>query len=287
MFNPEQFGQEENTGRKPDIAASKPGLLPVDLLDAFENGDREKIARLKNLSQERFPSQVEGVEALFGAADFFDSQKNLDAIIKQNNGWTSEAMEIVEEITQYRFLICDLVKNNKGNVEFLAKFWQAIGQIAEKTGSSLPGEQLKESTLSQVAVYHAFEGIGLKPAFSTPKEDAFKAVDLWGRPDEAVQIKTSALGTAIFDDYDEVAFPGVEIENNGKICHVDSYSLLETFKFRAKAHRYAREIKKPLKSLMVFIHKNDRDPITGEPGGNVVELFRKKFNFGQKNEKSG
>lgn len=252
----------------------------------FVNNFAGDSANLKNLHQEyveKYPGQIEGIEALFGFKDFLAEQKKLDEMIQKNHGWTEQSLEICQRLTEYRYLMTDFVINNSGNRNFLENFWQMMGDAAKQSGNYKEFGGLQRSTISQVSVFHAFKKLGMEPKLSHPKEDAFKAIDIWVGPDEVAQI----MGTDDEMIVDYIAFPGVEAQRGDEISHIADCQTARSNKLMAKTEQFIRKAsaygkylgKKNLKGYIIAmpLRRDMVDPVNGEPSEKYMDFFESRL----------
>ena len=74
-----------------------------------------------------------------------------------------------------------------------------------------------------------------------------------------------------------LVFPGVEVNDEGELKHLNSYMQSQAQKFRAKLDRYNRYTKKDVKGYFIVIPHSKFDHITGEPDKDFVEKVRAEF----------
>ncbi len=243
-----------------------------ELFEVLAAGDLAETARQKGLYEMDYPDQLEAVEVMFGLQDFFAANAQLyDA---RERGDRDEAKRLVQEITQFQFLISHFVELQSGDKEYLEKFWSTAERLAGHTGNVRTMPALRRSVVSQVATYKAFAQIGGNPHWSHPKEDAFNAIDLWGADDEVVQVKGTRDGEMAVYETDTIGFPGVTLDENGQASHFSTQTEKSLNQFRAKVNSYSRQIKRPLRGYMVQIPYSKIDFVTGEPAPEAVEMIR-------------
>jgi hypothetical protein len=232
-----------------------------------------QAVELKKQLEAGYPGQVEAIEALFGIGNFFDNEKALD-----EEGWTEAGKQLVQEITAYRFLLTDLIIKNTHNEGFVENFWQTMSGVAKQSGEERPFESLRDSTLSQAAVFRALEILGFKPKLSHPRADAFGASDLV-LGDDVVQVVGLGEEQGMLADY--IAFPGVEaVEKDGETTYVSDFITAKAQKFARKASSYDKNIKR---GLMVGVSINQIKE-TGEPDEEFIQFLANKL--GVKYEKN-
>jgi len=246
----------------------KAGMVYSDNLWALKNS---KAVELKNQLEADYPGQVEGIETLFGLGNFFDNEKALDQELESNDGWTDFGLAKVQEKTEYRFLLTDLIIKNTHNEEFAQNFWQTMEEVSRQAGKGESFESLKNSTLSQVAVFRALEILGFAPKLSHPREDAFGASDLRLGPKEVVQVVGLGEEQGMLADY--ITFPGVEAKKDGKVTYVSDFITAKTQKFVRRASSYDKNIEK---GLMVGI-PIDQIKETGEPDEEFIVFLAEKL----------
>ncbi len=246
--------------------------LQGQMLESFGRRDDNKINELKKLYQEKYPDQMEGVTILFELQRFLENQKRLNNKDERAMGH-KERVGLIEEITQFRFLLSDFIAHNSGSKEFLKLFWDVIEGASKETGGLSISHQLRKSTLSQVAIFKIFEALGKKPVLSHPREDAFEAIDLWTDEESAVQVKGGSEKLLIAET-EATSFPGVEIRDGERVSQFDT-DMSRTFsKFKAKISKYGSLIGRDLRGYMIAIPYSKFDFVTGEPSEEVIRAVR-------------
>lgn len=100
--------------------------------------------------------------------------------------WDGEQLKL--EMTEITYVVTDLLTHR--NDRFVRSFWKQARKVveaADQDSRSLIAFQ--KGVLGVTATVAALRSGGFKPELATPKEDAYKAVDLWLTPEVAVQVK--------------------------------------------------------------------------------------------------
>lgn len=247
--------------------------LQERLFRAVEAEDAAEYAQIHDEYVEKFPDQLEGVSALLEFPNHLERHVFLHehSFQDKDEAVRSEMLKTVEESTQYAFLLTHFLAHNGEDKYFLKNFWDVIERMAEKKGMTKIAHQLRRGILSQVAVFHVFEQLGMNPKLSHPQEDAFKSVDLWVEGAGAVQIKGSdKRKDEMFIETDEIDFPGVQTVGEGGSRHVNSHLFKEFNRFKAKLSRYQDELQKPLKGYFAVVPYHEFDHVTGEPSEEII-----------------
>ena len=246
--------------------------LQKELFQALKDDNNEEYKRIYEKYILEFPDQLEGVTALLEFSPHLDRHNYLNEHSFQDPEFREQMLCVVEESTQYSFLLSHFLANNSSDKEFLGIFWDVLEKVAAQKGMTKVAHQLRRGILSQVAVYHVFDRLGMNPKLSHPQEDAFKSVDLWVEGEGAVQIKGSdKRKDEMFIETDEVDFPGVQTDGVDGRLHVNSHLFKEFNRFRAKLSRYQEELQIPLKGYFAVVPYHEFDHITGIPSEEIVK----------------
>lgn len=254
----------------PEISEAK--ILQARLFETLKSKDRKSIDVLKKEYEEKYPDQLEGVEALFYLIPFFETQKRLS----EHKEIGEKRRQMIEETTQYQFLLTHFIAQNSGDKQFLKLFWEVAEKAAKETDNLIELNRMRRGVLSQVAVYKILDAIGAHPTLSHPKEDAFHAIDLWAE-DQVVQIKGFRSGEPQLIETDTVSFPGTAVTRGDEVHHFDAYLTEELKKFRAKVLEYGKMTGKKLRGFLIQIPYHKFDFVTGEPSKDVIEFVRKNL----------
>jgi len=247
------------------------------LLHAYKSKDEVKIKEMRDIYQEKYPDQLEGVMALLEFIPFLETEQALDALRKEGKGFTEEMADLIENLTQYQFLLTDFIANNSGDKEFLTLFWNTIQQMSSDTDHLREFLRVRRGIMGQVAAMKIFEEIGEHPKLSHPKEDAFRAIDGWIDTARPLQVKAYDGSEPNLLETDSVAFPSVVIERNQEVAYLNSHLAAEMNKFQMKVSRYQKILGKNLKGYLMVVPFGEFDFITGEPSKKVIDFFKKKF----------
>lgn len=252
----------------------------IELFGAFRDNNAEEIVRLRKIYEEQHPDQLEGIAVLFGLIPFFEAQQNLDK--RKTRGWDEEALQTVQDLTEFQFLLSDFVRHNGRDKTFLSIFWEALEKIAKENNFLKEMHHLRRSILSSVALVKAFEAIGKHPVLGHPQEDAFKAIDIWADAGSVVQVKGAPLHDTPLAvvEIDSVSFPAIAIEENGEGKLFNSHLSHQLQKFHAKIKEYGAAVGKKLRGYFVVVPYEKFDFVTGEPDAEVVEKIRDALRTG-------
>lgn len=248
--------------------------LQNDLLQAFGNSKGEinkDVESIRTTYEEKYSTQLEGVESLFELAPFLLLSKKINNKEISNK---DERKKAYEELTEYQFLLTHFISLNSHDKDFLNIFWDTARGIAEKTGCLKEFNITRRGIITQVATYKIFEELGENPKLSHPKEDAFQSIDLWTDENHAVQVKSSYENDVKIVETDEITFPGVQIEEDSKIRQFSSNHFQEAQKFKAKVKDYEKTSNKKLDGYFIVIPYSKVDFITGEPSKELVEFVK-------------
>lgn len=251
--------------------------LQENLLSAYKEKNEGEIKKLRSAYEQNYPDQLEGVAALLDFIPFMETEKSLDELRKEGKGFTKEMGLLLEQLTQYQFLLTDFIANNSGDKEFLKLFWDTLGQIATDTDNFRAFLKSRRGVMGQVAAMKIFEAIGEHPKLSHPKEDAFRSIDGWINTSRALQVKAYENTEPALLETDSISFPGVIVERNKEVAYANSHLAAEMSKFQMKVSRYKEIMGKDLKGYFMVIPFGEFDFVTGEPSKEVVEFFKKKF----------
>lgn len=271
-----KIAREEVLRRK--YAPSKELVMQQELqnnfFQAYKENDTKEIQRINKVYEEQYPNQLEGVAVIFGLIPYLKNQHDLYENKFQQNEKTGE---IVEEITQYQFLVTDFIKHNSNQKEFLTIFWEALETVAKDSGFLSGVHGLRRAVLSQVATLKIFETLGKHPTLSHPKEDAFRAIDIWTDKETVVQIKGAYdLSTSIIVKTDVISFPAIEVKDkNGQNMDFFASKLSSSFqKFKIKVSKYQKIVKKKLRGYLVVVPYEKFDFVTGEPDEEIIQQVK-------------
>ncbi len=247
------------------------------LLNAYKSKDEVKIKEMRDTYQEKYPDQLEGVMALLDFIPFLETEQALDALRKEGKGFTKEMGNLIENLTQYQFLLTDFIANNSDDKGFLTLFWNTIEQMSSDTGHFRAFLKARRGVMGQVAAMKIFEEIGEHPKLSHPKEDAFRSIDGWIDTTHPLQVKAYDGSQPNLLETDSVAFPAVIMERNQEVAYLNSHLASEMNKFQMKVSRYKEILGKDLKGYLMVVPFGEFDFVTGEPSKKVVDFFKKKF----------
>ena len=254
-----------------------------------ENHTSDETRAFANGLIEMYPNDAEAITALADLVGFLDSQRELTelqmvarmgVVSKERAKEIKERkLQLFQALTQYQFLLTHFLVSRPQSEEYMQRFWTASERIAKNDHSLGEMGRLRDSVLSQAAIYQLFEELGKHPTLSHPKEDAFYAVDLWTDDHHAIQVKGAPKNEqfAFVPSQDEVSFPGVRVEDGEKEIHYNDYITHERQYMRTKLAGLERLEGKKIEGYLVVIPKNKRNNVTGKPNADVVEIAKQKL----------
>lgn len=277
-----KIAREEVLRRK--YAPSKELVIQQELQDrvfkAYKKNNAKEIQHINKIYEEQYPDQLEGIAVIFGLGRYLENQHYLD---KHHSLRNEKTNKIVEDITQYQFLMTDFIRHNSSQKEFLMTFWELMEKLGKEVDQVNLVHRLRRSVLSQVAMFKIFEAMGKHPILAHPKEDAFRSIDLWTDQETVVQIKGARdLSASIIVKTDAISFPAIEVrDKNNKNLNYFTSKLSSSFqKFKIKVSKYQEIVKKKLSGYLIVVPYEKIDFVTGEPDEEVVaqvqEALREK-----------
>jgi hypothetical protein len=258
-----------------------------EALFARNPSDAEVRALSESLS-EMYPADKETITALAELPGFFATERDLEESRRMEEmGYLSKEarkeeyrkrMRLVERLTEYQFLLTDLIVRSKDR-EYLLRFWDSTEKLAAIDHSQPEMGKMKDAVLSQAAIYLLFDELGKHPRLSHPKEDAFNAIDLWTDDHQAIQVKGAPKSETfeVVPAADTIAFPGIAFADGQKTKHYNSYITAERQYLRAKLDHYAKATNQEIEGYLMVIPRNRRDQVTGQPDASIVEAARGVF----------
>ena len=169
------------------------------------------------------------------------------------------------------------ILENGGDAEMCAEFWRVLANSAPNDRRYV--EALKRGVVSQVASHKLLESVGHTPELSTPEEDAFDAIDLWGEGDEAreaVQVKASGDKFEIVEV--ETITPPCLITRDGEELNAYNTPDFESIRrFAIKAERYAERKGQKVRAFFMIVPRSKFDADTGEPTADLVAEAQEYF----------
>lgn len=246
--------------------------LQEALFQALKDNNDEEIEKIKKFYESTYPDQLEGITALFELNSFFNTNEQM----KRHKNWDEEKLKMVEQQTQYQFLLTDFVAHNSQDKEFLSVFWAAAERLAEKTNHLRELNLMRKAVLSQVAIFKVLEALGFNPKISHPKEDSFSAIDIWADQEKVIQIKGDGKSPVIIETK-TIGFPGIELEQESQVNHYDSQIAYHFYKFQVKISEYGHVIGKNLKGYLISVPYEKFDFITGEPDKEFAETINQQL----------
>jgi len=262
-------------------------LLPSEVIKAAKEGDSKTIQRIK---EEFFRDQRDGpeeIEAIFGLIDFIIKQQEFSRDFPKGKKADFEEMSPrLEDLTEYQYLFTHLLIKNVKDEKWLKDFW-ATGETVAKALKSPSWEILVSGLRSQAAAYWVINDLGHKPRLSSPDEDAFKSIDLWGGENEALQIKGSAQEQPALIKVNTTDFPGVEVKtgkDSSDFYTSQKFSEIkdQIEKFRIKLDRYGKgkgenKTDKKYTGYVMVMPSAMIDKITCQPSESLVKFFRQEI----------
>ncbi|TSC82556.1 MAG: hypothetical protein G01um101420_223 [Parcubacteria group bacterium Gr01-1014_20] len=245
---------------------------------AFNSPEKKAVYLAKKAFLEKYPTETQAIETVFGIIPTLRNSEGLKTMDAKKDGW-KKVKQTLKNVTEYNFLLTDLIHNNIENREFLEGLWKTLSTLARDVNQEKQFDQLRRGILSQVAAWRVLEENGSNPKLSHPGEDAFDSIDLWTEKGEAVQVKGAPIHGVALIETDTVAFPGVTFEGKGggNHYHLNSHLFLEAQRFKAKMSRYGELHNEDTKGLFLVVPYEDIDFTTGEPNRRVVDEVKKSL----------
>ena len=262
-------------------------LLPEEVLRAIKKGDQETVKRIKDQFIEEQRDGMEEIEAIFGLADFIGKQQEFSREFSRDKHKNfSEIAPRLQDLTEYQYLFTHLLIKNVKDEKWLRDFW-ATGESVARALKSSSWEILTSGLRSQAAAYWVIKELGHKPRLSSPDEDAFKSIDLWGGENEALQIKGSAQEKPALIKVNTTDFPGVEVKTGADsrdFYTSQKFSEIkdQVEKFKIKLDRYGKgkgenNTDKKYTGYVMVIPGKMIDKVTCRPNEQLVKFFRQEI----------
>jgi len=187
---------------------------------------------------EKYSDDEKTADVLARSVAFFENEKTLNSLIEQNNGkWDDKMRAIVLAITKFRADICEIIEKQSQNNNICQDYWNIITKLAWESGNKSQIENLRKSTLSQVAVSLGLKKIGLNPNQVDCEVDAFQMIDLRAGTD-VFQIKTGkTIPEIIIESSNNIAANGVVFQRNGDLAVIN----LDGEKFTIKSAKIQKK----------------------------------------------
>lgn len=272
---------------KPRESQSRPEYLGDTLISeqlsgqvmaAFNSPEKKAAYLAKKTLLEEHPNETQAIETIFGIIPALRNSETLKNMDAKKDGW-EKVKQTLKSVTEYNFLLTDLVHANTGNREFLERLWKTMSELAGGVNQEKQFDQLKRGILSQVAAWRVLEETGANPKLAHPSEDAFDSIDLWTEKGEAVQVKGAPVHGVALIETNTVAFPGVTFESKSgeSKYHLNAHLFSEAQRFKAKMNRYGELHNEDTKGLFLVVPYEDIDFTTGEPSRRVVDEVKKSL----------
>ncbi|MDO8574102.1 MAG: hypothetical protein Q7R86_00550 [bacterium] len=263
MPSPEQFESKKDSLLNEEVR--------LKITSAFNSQDKKEVYRTKKAVLEEHPEETQAIETAFGLIPALRNSESLKFLDSRKDGW-EKVKQTLKSVTEYNFLLTDLVHQNIENRQFLSELWRFMGSLATDINQGKQFEQLKRGILSQVAAWRVLEETGSHPKLSHPTEDAFDSIDLWTEKGEAVQVKGAPISGIAMIETDSVAFPGVTVEGRGsEKYHINGHLFAEAQKFQAKVAEYGKAHHENIRGYFMVVPYESIDFTTGEPDQKVIE----------------
>lgn len=277
---------KENTFIHPETGAGKDNGLQERMIMALQGLKSEaELTAIKKEYQEKYPDQLEGVEALFAVRPMLQLSARLERFrpVREGETMPPELRKMLVQMAEYNYLLTHYVWKGGENREFLDLFWQAFEKSSRNEEELKNISRRKKGILTQVATMKVFERSGMLPELSLPENDAMNMVDLWAdtRHTQAVQVKTGS-GKAEIIETDHIPAVTIQFGPKGREALYASKEYEEARNFRAKVNKY-RANQPDLKGYLVVIPYSQIDQATGEPNSELVEALRAKMGMAEKN----
>lgn len=158
--------------------------------DYAPSSQREKEAYLR-----KYPDRRQEIEILFGLPKVFHCEQELTKPDPKPRRLTEHQRSMLTALTEYTFTVTNHIVSNSEDQTYLREFWNSLKKIARGAGKGKDFKRYKAGWLGEAAAYHLLDKFELHPTFATPKQDAFKGIDVCGQiPGQelpvAFQVKT-------------------------------------------------------------------------------------------------
>ena len=253
------------------------------------NPSEEQVRFLVENLAEMYPEDTETITALAELPSFFATEWELEESrrLQEMGLFTPEEkrvehkkrMRLVERLTEYQFLLTDLIVRFSKDESYLSNFWDSMESLATQDHSTGEMGKMKDAVLSQAAIFQLFEELGKHPHLSHPKEDAFNAIDLWTDGHQAIQVKGAPKSESfeIVPANETITFPGITVSDGARTKHYNSYISAERQYLKAKLDKYRESTHQNIEGFLVLIPRNQRNPITGAPNPEIVDAAKTIF----------
>ncbi len=270
----------ESRGGGSEVESLRSAFLPEQIssqvMAAFNSPEKKAVYLAKKALLEEHPNETQAIETIFGIIPALRNSESLKTLDAKKDGW-DKVKQTLKNVTEYNFLLTDLVHSNIENREFLSGLWKTMSELARSIGEEKQFDQLKRGILSQVAAWRVLEENGSNPKLSHPSEDAFDSIDLWTEKGEAVQVKGAPVHGVALIETDTVAFPGVTFWGGSSKYHLNAHLFSEAQRFKAKISRYGELHNENTKGLFLVVPYEDIDFTTGEPNRRAVDEVKKSL----------
>lgn len=251
--------------------------LPDNFFEILKTRNHEKIQLLKKKMIENDPENIERTEAIFWLFALVVGG------IKHRRYKSEQELERMKEdifyTTEQEFLLTQFIYANKDNRDTLRNFWDIGKYMAQIFDQEASLRTYKSGLLGQVAAWHLLKRIGKKPQLSTPDEDAWYSIDLWGGKEMAIQVKSSKkVKKTHIKRVDRIAFPALSYQD-GKTEKLVSAKRGTEEAFMINIEKYSQLKGRDIKGYWLDIKNNQKeiDLITGMPTDEVVEKIKKEL----------
>lgn len=288
------FSKREQVLRQEAEKAQERHKLQEQLLAAVKADDLPALKELKKVYKEKYPDQRENIEILFGLRDFFLKQKKFvlenEKYKQEHNGEKrpfKEVKEPLRDLTEYQYLFTHFLIIQAKDRNFLEGFWRVAKDMAEATAN--PDWPILASGLrSQAAAYWIMKEIGHNPQLSKPRDDAWDSIDMWGRGEEAIQIKGFANEeTPGIFKINATDFPAIEVstgKNSSDLYTSNKYWEMKekSEEFKIKLDKYGKgkgeggtDIK--YNGYFMVLPGKMIDRVSCKPSELLVQFFRREI----------
>ena len=261
----------------PQKKEAQPGGLREDrelesrLRAVLVQGNPDALKRMKRTYEERYPTEQESIEALFGLSRYLDTSRTIREI-KERDG--SVPKELYRAQTEYNFTLTHFVKvaNNK---EFLSGFWGLLDSMGLARGTEDASQvgRLHAGVVTQVAISKTFEALGEGTSISHPDEDAFRATDMWVE-EHPVQVKGVQGNEPQFVEVDTMTYPATSVRHGNRESVYSSHFDKDIDRFGLKIRQYGSMKGVEMRGYFVAVPYRMIDWDTGDPSPELVEYFR-------------
>lgn len=226
----------------------------------------ERIEKLRKKYEKKFPELLPEIVTVFEFIRYVFMRRKFDKEVHKENFDSTEFEDMFEEFCQVQYITSDFVLKNQGNREYLKKFWDFLRDISERLDfNEYRMDGFRRGVLGQVGLYNVLEESELNPSIATPKEDAFRTIDMWIDKEHPVQLKSKIKGNnKAIKRTDTMSFPAVEVSGEG-LTYFQKVAN-EVARFNLNLSEYTNLLdSESLEGFFIVVTNDDFDGINGAP----------------------